>query len=109
MQSCDYDTPAGPHQAFPWPSTVSALTNGRIRLGLVVLVSLGVGLAVIISTHYVDNIKLLIGLFGGLAFVLLTMRWPEFGILCLVGFLSGLIRLSWLPLLRLGPVSLHIS
>jgi O-antigen ligase len=77
-------------------------------MGLAVLMSVGVGLAVIVSTHYVSNIKLLIGLIGGVAFLLLTMRWPEFGILCFVGLLSGLIRLSWLPLFPLGPVSLHI-
>ena len=109
MQSCNYDTPAVPHQAFRWPSMTSALTFGQIRLGLVVLMSVGVGLAVIISTYYVNNVKLLVGLIGGLAYALLTMRWPEFGILCLVGLLSGLISPGWLPLLHLGPVSLHIS
>jgi O-antigen ligase len=76
---------------------------------LVVLSSLGVGLAVIVSTYYVDNIKLLIGLIGGLAFVLLTIRWPEFSILGIVALLSGLISQGWLPLLHLGPVSLNIS
>ena len=84
------------------------MTNEQIRLGLVVLTSVGVGLAVIVSTYYVENVKLLIGLVGGLAFVLLTMRWPEFGILWLLTLLSGLISVGWLPLLRLGPVSLSI-
>jgi O-antigen ligase len=85
------------------------LTGNGLRVGIVLLASLGVGSAVIVSTYYVENAKLLIGLIGGLAFVLLTMRWPEFGILCLVALLSGLISLTWLPFLHLGPVSLHIS
>ena len=102
-------SPAEPHQILRWPRMTDALTNQQTRLGLVILMSVGVGLAVIVSTHYVDNIKLLVGLIGGMVFVLLTMRWPEFGILCFVGLLSGLIRLSWLPLLHLGPASLHIS
>ena len=109
MQSRSYDAPAEPRPAFRWPSMTSALTAEQVRLGLVVIISVGVGLAVIVSTYYVDNVKLLVGVIGGLAFILLTMRWPEFGILCLVGLLSGLIRLSWLPLLHVGPGSLHIS
>jgi O-antigen ligase len=87
----------------------SALTGRGLRLGLVVLSSLGVGLAVIFSTYYVHNVKLLIGLVGGLAFVLLTMRWPEFGILCYVALLSGLISLGSLPALHFGPISLQLS
>ena len=87
----------------------SALTQSGFRLGLIVLSSFSVGLAVIVSTYYVNNIKLLIGLIGGIAFVLMTMRWPEFAILFLVALLSGLISTSWLPLLHLGPVSLNIS
>lgn len=87
----------------------STLIDRGLRSGLVVLSSVGVGLAVIVSTYYVDNAKLLVGLIGGLAFVLLTMRWPEFGILCYVALLSGLIHLGSLPALRLGPISLQIS
>jgi len=109
MEFSNYDSAARPRQTRGQLRIPSVLTDRGLRLGLVVLASLGVGLAVIVSTYYVDNVKLLIGLIGGLAFVLLTMRWPEFGILCLVGLLSGLIRLSWLPLLHLGPGSLHIS
>lgn len=71
--------------------------------------SVFVGMAVIVSTHYIDNAKLLIGLIGGLAFVVFTLKWPEFSILFLVGLLSGLISLTWLPLLHLGPISLNIS
>jgi len=109
MQSMDYDVSIETNQTLARPSKTRALTHEQIRLRLVVLMSAGVGLAVIISTYYVDNVKLLIGLIGGLAFVLLTMRWPEFGILSLFTLLSGLIRLSWLPLFPLGPFSLHIS
>ena len=79
------------------------------RIALAVVTSVGIGLAVIVSTYYVDNYKLVIGLVGGTALVLLTMRWPEFGILSLVALLSGLISVSWLPVLPLGPVSLNIS
>jgi O-antigen ligase len=96
-------------QIISQPRTLKALTGKGLRLGLVVLSSLGVGLAVIISTYYVNNLKLLIGLVGGLAFVLLTMRWPEFGILCYVALLSGLIALGSLPALHFGPISLQIS
>jgi hypothetical protein len=76
---------------------------------MVVLTSVVVGLAVIVSTYYINNVKLLIGLIGGIVFGLLTLRWPEFGILCLLALLSGLISLTWLPLLHLGPISLNIS
>jgi hypothetical protein len=109
MQSRNYDTLAERHPAFRWPSMTSALAYERTRLALFILMSVGVGLAVIVSTYYVNNVKLLIGLIGGLAFVLLTMRWPEFGILCFVALMSGLISLSSLPLVHLGFVSLHIS
>jgi hypothetical protein len=109
MQSGNYNTPSVLHQTFRWPKITSAFTYRPIQLGLVILTSLSVGLAVIVSTYYINNVKLLIGLVGGLAFVLLTMRWPEFGILCLVALLSGLVSLTWLPLLHLGPISLNIS
>lgn len=85
------------------------LPKPGIRLGLTLLSSIGIGLLVIVSTHYVHNIKLVIGLVGGLAFILLTMRWPEFGILSLLAMLSGLVSVSWLPVLHLGPISLNIS
>jgi O-antigen ligase len=96
-------------QIFYRPDMSGILNAQHIRLGMVILMSLGVGLAVIVSTYYVDNVKLLVGLMGGIAFVLLTMRWPEFGILCLVALMSGLVSLTSLPLLHLGPVSLNIS
>ena len=75
--------PPRPRQTFSQLRIPIGLTDRVLQLGLVVLASVGVGLAVIVSTYYVDNVKLLVGLIGGLAFVLLTMRWPEFGILCL--------------------------
>ena len=109
MQSHNNIFPTKLHQTFRWPRLASGLTNRQIQLALVVLMSVGVGLAVIVSTYYVDNFKLLVGLIGGLAFILLTMRWPEFGILGLVALLSGLVSVSWLPILHLGPVSLNIS
>jgi len=71
--------------------------------------SIGIGFAVIVSTHFAQNVKLLIGLVGGIIFVLVTMKWPELSILFLVALLSGLISTSWLPILHLGPISLNIS
>lgn len=76
---------------------------------LIILISIVLGFSVIVSTYYVDNAKLIIGFIGGSAFVLLTLRWPEFSILFFVALLSGLISLTWLPILHLGPVSLNIS
>jgi O-antigen ligase len=109
VQFWNLNTNALLNQDFRWPNMPSALKNDHFRLGLILLVGFGVGLAVIISTYYLDNIKLLIGLIGGITFVLITMRWPEFGILCFVALLSGLISLTWLPILHLGPISLNIS
>jgi O-antigen ligase len=109
MKFYNYNSATRSRHAFSRLRIPSSLTDRGFRLGLVVLSSLGVGLAVIISTSYVHNVKLLIGLIGGLAFVLMTMRWPEFGILSLVALLSGLISISWLPILHLGPISLNIS
>jgi O-antigen ligase len=109
MKFSTHDSAATPGQAFGRLGIPITLTDRELRLGLVILMSVGVGLAVIISTYYVDNVKLLVGVIGGLAFVLLTLRWPEFGILCYVALLSGLVNLSSLPLLHLGPFSLHIT
>jgi hypothetical protein len=109
MAFSNYDSAARPRQTLGQLRIPSALTDRQLRLGLAVLASLGIGLAVIVSTYYVDNVKLLIGVIGGLAFVLLTMRWAEFGILCYVALLSGLVRLNWLPRLDPGPISIHIS
>jgi len=88
---------------------LSGLPQMTLKVALVSLSSVGIGLVVIVATHLVDNPKLLVGVLGVIAFVLLTMQWPEFSILCYVALLSGLISLTWLPLLPLGPVSLHIS
>lgn len=85
-----------------------AWTDRRLQFGLAALAGIGIGLAVIVSTHYAENFKLVVGLVGGIAFVLLTIRWPELGVLSLVALLSGIISLSWLPVLPLGPVSLNI-
>ena len=109
MKFSDNDGVTQPQLAIGQINIRSAWTKTGLRLGLVVIVSVFVGLAVIISTYHVANVKLLIGLVGGLAFVFFIMRWPEFGILSLVALVSGLISLSWLPLLHLGPISLNIS
>jgi hypothetical protein len=109
MQSGNHDAPDELHQISRWPIMIGSYNYKQIQLGLVILSSIGVGLAVIVSTYYVNNVKLLIGLVGGLVFILLTMRWPEFGILCLLALMSGLVSLTWLPLLHLGPISLNIS
>jgi O-antigen ligase len=109
MKFSNYEIAAWPRQIIGQLRIPSGLTGRGLRLGLFVLSSLGVGLAVIISTYYVNNVKLLIGLVGGLAFVLLTMRWPEFGILCLVALHSGLIPMGSLPALHPGPITIQIS
>jgi hypothetical protein len=101
--------PGKRNQVTRWLDSPVRLNDRQVKSGLVVIAGVVIGLAVIVSTYYVNNIKLLIGLIGGLAFVLLTMRWPELSILCFVSLLSGLVSLSWLPLLPLGPISLHIS
>lgn len=108
MQSSS-ELPARLNQVVHWLGLPVGLNDRQIQPGLVVFAGAVVGLAVIVSTYYANNIKLLVGLIGGFAFVFLTMRWPEFGILCFVSLLSGLVSLSWLPLLPLGPISLHIS
>jgi O-antigen ligase len=109
MKFSIYESAAWPRKNIGHQRIPSALNGRGLRLGLLVLLSLAVGLGVIISTYYVDNVKLLIGLVGGLSFVLLTLRWPEFGILCYVALLSGLIYLGSLPALHFGPISLQIS
>jgi O-antigen ligase len=109
MKIFNYGSAAWPRKIIDQLRISSALTGRGMRLVLFVLSSLGVGFAVIISTYYVDNVKLLLGVVGGLAFVLLTIRWPEFGILSLVALLSGLIPIGSLPALHFGPISLQIS
>ncbi len=95
-------------RAFRRPGIAGAMTDRRLQVGLAVFLGAGTGLAVIISTHFAENFKLVFGLVGAVVFVLVTMRWPELGILSLVALLSGMISLSWLPVLPLGPVSLNI-
>jgi len=102
-------SPTELYHAFRWPSMTRILSSPQIRLVLVIVTGVVVGIAVIVSTYYVNNVKLLIGLIGAIVFGLLTLRWPEYGILCLFALLSGLISLTWLPLLHLGPISLNIS
>lgn len=108
MRFWSLDNSTRPQQAFHRPPATGAITDGQIRLVLTVLIGVGIGLAVIISTYYAENVKLLIGIIGGIVFVRMTMRWPEFGILCFVALLSGLVSLTWLPILHMGPVSLNI-
>jgi hypothetical protein len=109
MKFSNLESTAQPGQSFGQLRIQNAFSAKGLQLGIVVLSSLGVGLAVIFATYYADNVKLLVGLVGGLAFVLLTMRWPEFGILCYVALLSGLVSLDSLPALKIGPISLQIT
>jgi O-antigen ligase len=93
---------------FRWQNISGLLSNNLIRWGLVAATGLVMGMAVVFSSDFVGNIKLLVGLIGGVVFVFITMRWPEFGILSYFAILSGLISLTWLPILHLGPISLNL-
>jgi O-antigen ligase len=97
------------HRYFHLPILGISPNPRLLQPGLVLLSSFLIGGFVIIATYYADNLKLLVGLIGGIAFVLLTMKWPELGILSYVALLSGLVPLSSLPALHFGPISLQIS
>ena len=73
-----------------------------------ILVGIGVGLSVILSTYYVEKPILVAGVIGLPIYIIVSLRWPELAILALVGITAGVINKDWMPLLRLGPVSLHI-
>lgn len=109
MRSGSYNSPTIPRLTFYWTRMTSSLNYWHIQLGLVLLAGVSMGLAVIVSTYYIENVKLLIGLVGGFAFVFVTIRWPDIGILFFAALLSGLTSLTWLPVLPLGPISIHIS
>lgn len=85
------------------------LSSRRIQVGFVILIGLGLGVGVLQAAEDYKFMKFLAGLFGGLGYVIVTWRWPEYGILGLVALLSGLISTSWLPGVRLGLASLNIS
>lgn len=80
-----------------------------LELLLAVLVGSAIGLAVIVSMRFVENWKLIVGLVGGPAYVLVTLRRPEYGVLTLVALTIGLVDINWLPLLRFGAGSIHIQ
>lgn len=85
------------------------MTNKVLQVLLMIAGGIGSGLVVIFSTYFVDNAKLIIGVIGGVAFVLVTMKWPEYGVLSFVALLSGLVYLGALPALSLGPITFQIS
>lgn len=109
MQIGGHNSPTIPRLTSYWTRAINSFNYWYIQLGLVFLAGASTGLAVIVSTYYVDNAKLLIGLIGGLSFILVTIQWAEIGILSFMALLSGLISLTWLPALSLGPISIHIS
>lgn len=78
-----------------------------LRWLLMILSGCVVGLAIVASTYFTNSPKLAVALLGGIGFVLLTIRWPEIGVLGLLGVTNGLVDVGWLPPLRLGPVSLQ--
>lgn len=80
-----------------------------LELLLALAVGCAIGLVVIISTRFVENWKLVVGVVGGPAFVYLTLRWPEYSVLALVALTNGLINTSWMPLLGVGSASVHIQ
>ncbi len=80
-----------------------------LDLLLALLVGCGIGVIVIVSTHFIENWKLVAGLVGGPAFIIMTLRWPEYGLLALVALTNGLINTNWMPLLGFGPASVHIQ
>jgi O-antigen ligase len=94
---------------FPWQDLNRLFSSRLFQAGFVILMGVGFGLAALLAGENYKILKLLVGLFGGVGYVVVTMRWPEYGILGLVALLSGLISTSWLPVLRMGPASLNIS
>lgn len=92
-----------------WPRLAG---QGRRRIGeLGLSIALGgaIGLGVVVSSTYLAKPLLLVGLVAGCIFAVVTIRWPEIGILALVAITGGLIDTDALPFLDLGPVSFHIS
>lgn len=77
---------------------------------VVVILAAGLLIAgtILVGTYVLGKPKLLVGVLGGPIFALFTIRWPEVGILSLVGITGGLVDTDWLPILRFGPVSVHI-
>lgn len=94
---------------FSHQITKTGIGRTASELLIALIVGCAIGVAVIVSTRFVENWKLLVGLVGGPAFVFLTLRWPEYSLLALIGMTSGVINTNWLPLLRLGPASVHLQ
>jgi len=113
MGNRNYYDLAWPHVFGSRPSDGQRLlpqSNRRIRELILALVLGGmVSLSALLGSLYLGKPILLAGLIGGAVFLIVTMRWPELGILALVGITGGLVDTEWLPYLDLGSVSLHIS
>ncbi|MHB1295050.1 MAG: O-antigen ligase family protein [Anaerolineae bacterium] len=67
-----------------------------------------VGLVLGAATLKLSPVLVLAGLAGGLAVVFVT-RWPVWGILAMLLIANGLVDSTDLPLIPLGPASLHIT
>ena len=96
------------YRSLPFPIHIR-LPAGLWRIVLALGTGMLVALSVIVATYYFEKWKLAVGLVGGVAFVLVTMWRPEYGVLALVGLTNGLVSTNWLPLLPVGPFSLHLQ
>jgi hypothetical protein len=75
---------------------------------LVATAGLMTALGIVVGTYFMEKPHLLVGLLGGVAFIFMTLRMPELGILTLVAITGGLVNTDWLPRLDFGPLTLHI-
>jgi O-antigen ligase len=80
---------------------------GEAILG--VILGLLAGIAGLAASFYFGEPLILPGLFAGIAFLYMTMRWPEIGVLALVGVTGNLVDTEWLPYLDIGPIAFHLS
>src|SRR5262245_31057265 len=94
----------------PRASTAPAPLGSKLFAGFLLPVLVGglVALLVIVGTQIMGKPHLVVGVFAGIVYVFLAIRLPEFAILALLAITSSIVNPDYLPVIRLGPVSLQI-
>jgi|GEM_PF-5800586 len=91
-----------------WRWQASPALRWATGVALALLVGAVVGAFIVLATTLFNKPKLLLMLVAAPVGAYLLLRWPEIVILLLIGITNGLVDSSYLPVIELGPMSLHM-